>query len=86
MWRGTALERVNEKSERQAQVAKWSDATAEDLSRTLLIRNRSGFVKTSAVAVRPLLRDGLEHPSGDQTARTGLAASTAIRLYRAGLI
>jgi hypothetical protein len=49
-------------------------------------RNRSGFVKTSAVAVRPLLRHGLEHPSRHQTARTGLAASTAIKLYRAGQI
>src|SRR6218665_3753920 len=47
-------------------------------------RNRSGFTKTSAAAVRSVLRNGLEHPSRYQTARAGLAASTAIRLYRAG--
>ena len=42
-------------------------------------------MKTSAVAVRSVLRDGLEHPSGYQTARTGLAApKRAIRLYRDG--
>jgi len=35
--------------------------------------------------VRSVLRDGLEHPSGYQTARTGLAApKRAIRLYRDG--
>jgi len=48
-------------------------------------RNRSGSMKTSAVAVRSVLRDGLEHPSRYQTARTGLAAPKgAIRLYRDG--
>jgi hypothetical protein len=36
--------------------------------------------------MRSVLRDGLEHPSAYQTARTGLAASTAFRLYRAGLV
>ena len=41
-------------------------------------------MKTSAVAVRSVLRDGLEHPSGYQTARTGLAASKAVELYRDG--
>ncbi|MFY1954842.1 hypothetical protein ACOTCL_17570 [Achromobacter xylosoxidans] len=49
-------------------------------------RNRSGFGKTSAAAVRSVLSHGLDHPSGYQTARAGLAASTAIRLYRAGLV
>jgi len=49
-------------------------------------RNRSGFSKTSTAAVRSLLSHGLEHPSGYQTARAGLAASTATRLYRAGLV
>ncbi|MFT4265961.1 MAG: hypothetical protein QM586_01865 [Xenophilus sp.] len=47
-------------------------------------RNRSGFTKTSAAAVRFVLSHGLEHPSAYQTARAGLAASTAARLYRNG--
>src|SRR6218665_1248275 len=47
-------------------------------------RNRSGFTKTSAAAVRSVLRNGPEPPSRYQTARAGLAASTVIRLYRAG--
>lgn len=42
-------------------------------------------MKTSAVAVRSVLRDGLEHPSGYQTARVGLATFTAVKLYRDGL-
>jgi hypothetical protein len=42
-------------------------------------------MKTSAVAVRSVLRDGLEHPSGYQTARAGLATFTAVKLYRDGL-
>jgi hypothetical protein len=46
-------------------------------------RNRSGLKKTSAAAVRGLLSRGLEHPSADQAARTGLAtAEAAARLYR----
>jgi hypothetical protein len=49
-------------------------------------RNRSGFRKTSTAAVRSVLRNGLDHPSRYQTARTGLAASTAFKLYRAGLV
>jgi len=48
-------------------------------------RNRSGLKKTSSVAVRSVLRVGLEHPSFYQTARAGLAASTAVKLYLAGL-
>ncbi|WP_139235548.1 hypothetical protein [Paenacidovorax caeni] len=48
-------------------------------------RNRSGSMKTCAVAVRSVLRDGLEHPSGYQTARAGLATFTAVKLYRDGL-
>jgi len=47
-------------------------------------RNRSGSMKTSAVAVRSVLRDGLENPSRYQTARTGLAALKAVKLYRDG--
>jgi hypothetical protein len=35
--------------------------------------------------VRDVLRDGLQCPSGYQAARTGLAASTAVKLYRTGL-
>jgi len=46
-------------------------------------RHRSGFRKTGSAAVRSVLRDGLAHPSRDQTARAGLAVSTAFRLYRA---
>jgi len=42
-------------------------------------------MKTSAVAVRSVLRDGLEHPSRYQTARAGLATFTAVTLYRDGL-
>ena len=42
-------------------------------------------MKTSAVAVRSVLRDGLEHPGGYQTARAGLATFTAVKLYRDGL-
>ena len=49
-------------------------------------RNRSGFTKTSAAAMRSVLSHGLYHPSAYQTARAGLAASTAFRLYRAGLV
>ncbi|WP_233495120.1 hypothetical protein, partial [Paenacidovorax caeni] len=45
----------------------------------------SGSMKTCAVAVRSVLRDGLEHPSGYQTARAGLATFTAVKLYRDGL-
>ena len=41
-------------------------------------------MKTSAVTVRSVLRDGLENPSGYQTARTGLAALKAVKLYRDG--
>ena len=41
-------------------------------------------MKTSAVAVRSVLRDGLENPSRYQTARTGLAALKAVKLYRDG--
>jgi len=44
--------------------------------------NRSGFMKTSAAAVRFLLTDGLDHPCANQTARAGLVASSAIKLYR----
>jgi len=47
-------------------------------------RNRSGLKKTSTGAVRNELRHGLEGPSGYQAARSGLAASSALRLYRAG--
>ncbi|WP_221934146.1 hypothetical protein, partial [Tepidimonas taiwanensis] len=49
-------------------------------------RNRSGLRKTSAAAVRSVLRHGLDHPSGYQTARAGLAASSAVKLYRTGLV
>ena len=49
-------------------------------------RNRSGFRKTSTATVRDLLRDGLQCPSEYQAARTGLAALTAAKLYRAGLV
>ena len=42
-------------------------------------------MKTSAVAVRSVLRDGLEHPRRYQTARAGLATFTAVKLYRDGL-
>jgi hypothetical protein len=45
-------------------------------------RNRSGFMKTSAATVRPTLTHGLDHPSANQTARAGLVASSAIKLYR----
>jgi hypothetical protein len=47
-------------------------------------RNRSGLKKTSTGAVRNELSDGLEGPSGYQAARSGLAASSALKLYRAG--
>ena len=50
------------------------------------VRNRSGFVKTSAESVRNQLRNGLEGPRRYQAARSGPVASTAIRLYRAGLV
>ena len=46
-------------------------------------RNRSGFRKTSTATVRHVLRDGLQSPSAYQAARNGLAASTAVKLYRA---
>jgi hypothetical protein len=59
----------------------WACALATDGT-----RNRSGFRKTSTAAVRSVLTDGLEHPSRYQAARAGLAASTAFRLYRAGLV
>jgi hypothetical protein len=49
-------------------------------------RNRSGFRKTGTAAVRCVLGNGLEHPSAYQTARTGLVASSAFRLHRAGLV
>jgi hypothetical protein len=48
-------------------------------------RNRSGLQKTSAATVRSVLRYGLDHPSRYQTARAGLAASSAAKLYRADL-
>ncbi|WP_201396153.1 hypothetical protein [Alicycliphilus denitrificans] len=48
-------------------------------------RNRSGLIKISAAAVRSVLSDGLDHPRGVQTARAGLHASTAFRLYRSDL-
>lgn len=48
-------------------------------------RNRSGFGKTSMATVRDVLRDGLQSPSRYQAARTGLAALSAVKLYRAGL-
>jgi hypothetical protein len=48
--------------------------------------NRSGFRKTSTAAVRSLLRNGLDDPSAYQAARAGLAALSAIRLYRSGLV
>ena len=48
-------------------------------------RNRSGLMKMDAAAMRSVLRDGLDHPIGVQTARTGLHASTAFRLYRSDL-
>jgi hypothetical protein len=47
-------------------------------------RNRSGFMKTSAAAVRSSLTHGLDHPSTHQTAQAGLVASSAIKLYRTG--
>lgn len=49
-------------------------------------RNRSDFRKTSTATVRSLLRNGLRSPSAYQAAQTGLAAPSAIRLYRAGLV
>jgi hypothetical protein len=49
-------------------------------------RNRSGSMKTSAVSVRGLLSNGLKGPSAYQAARAGLAASSAPRPYRAGLV
>jgi len=49
-------------------------------------RNRSGFRKTSTATVRDVLNHGLQSPSRYQAARTGLAASTASKLYRAGLV
>ncbi|WP_461547929.1 hypothetical protein, partial [Sphaerotilus sulfidivorans] len=49
-------------------------------------RNRSGFGLISAVIVRHRLSHGLQSPSHHQAARSGLAASTAFRLYRAGLV
>ena len=48
-------------------------------------RNRSGFTKTSAAAMRSVLSHGLYHPAPTKL-RAGLAASTAFRLYRAGLV
>jgi len=48
-------------------------------------RNRSGLLKTSAASVRDLLSHGLKGPRAYQAARSGPIASTAIRLYRAGL-
>jgi len=46
VWRGTALERVNEKSDQQVEMAKWSDAMAEDVARTLLSRwRRDGLIR-----------------------------------------
>ena len=49
-------------------------------------RNRSGSMKTSAASVRNSLSHGLKGPSAYQAARAGLAASSALRLYRAGLV
>ena len=49
-------------------------------------RNRSGSMKTSAASVRYLLSHGLKGPSAYQAARAGLAASSALRLYRADLV
>jgi len=49
-------------------------------------RNRSGFGKTGTETVRNVLRNGLEGPSRYQAARSGLITTTAIRLYRAGLV
>jgi hypothetical protein len=49
-------------------------------------RNRSGFWKTSTETVRNVLSYGLEGPSRYQAARSGLITTTAIRLYRAGLV
>ena len=49
-------------------------------------RNRSGSMKTSAASVRNPLSHGLKGPSAYQAARAGLAASSAPRLYRAGLV
>jgi hypothetical protein len=49
-------------------------------------RNRSGLTKTSTVAVRCVLRDGLASPSRYQAARAGLAALTAKELYRDGQV
>jgi len=48
-------------------------------------RNRSGFRKTSTETVRNSLSHGLDGPSDYQAARSSLLASTAIKLYRAGL-
>jgi hypothetical protein len=48
-------------------------------------RNRSGLQKTSTAPVRNELMYGRQSPSGYQAARTGLAASSALKLYRAGL-
>ena len=46
LWRGTALERP---SPSRPETMQWSDATAEDLARTLLIRlRREGIVKLGA--------------------------------------
>jgi hypothetical protein len=44
--------------------------------------NRSGFSKIDAASVRNLLTDGLKRPCPSHAARTGLTASTAIKLYR----
>lgn len=44
---------------------------------------RSGLPKTSTAAVHSGLRNGLDHKSRHPTARAGLAASSAFRLYRA---
>jgi len=47
-------------------------------------RHHSRRVRCLAVDVCNELRNGLEGPSAYQAARTGLAASSALRLYRAG--
>jgi len=46
-------------------------------------RNRSGLQKTSTAPVRNELMYGRQSPSAYQAARTGLAASSALKLYRA---
>jgi hypothetical protein len=49
-------------------------------------RNRSDFRKTSTATVRDVLSDGLQGPSPYQAVRTDLAAYTAFKLYRTGLV